>query len=259
MRVVSPLVEPDMSDRLAGKRALVTGASRGIGRAIAETFAAEGASVALLARSTDQLAAVCDDIEGTAVPISCDVRETESVEAAVDAAVEALGGLDVAVSNAGVIVRAGLVDTTDAEMERVIDVNLQGMMRVARATIPELAESDGTLINVSSQLGEVGVEGASVYCASKGGINNVTRQLALEYADEGVTVNALAPGVVETSMNEAVRSEDDEWADRQLENIPLDRLGTTTDIAGPAVFLASDESNYMTGHVLVVDGGWLAQ
>lgn len=245
--------------RLEDKNTFITGASRGIGRAIAERFAAEGASVALAARSYDRLEELSDSINGEAVPLEVDVRNTDEVEAAVAEAIEALGPLDVVVSNAGVIHRADLVSTADEDMERLVDVNLQGTMRVARAAVPELAETEGSLVNVSSQLGEVGVEGASVYCATKGGINNLTRQLAVEYAEDGVNVNALAPGVVKTPMNEEIRSEDPAWVEAQRERIPLDRIATTEEIVGPAVFLASDESDYMTGHVLVVDGGWLAR
>lgn len=248
-----------MSSRLDGQRAMVIGASSGIGRAIAEAYADEGAQVAIASRSTDVLKDIAAGANGEMVPVECDVRETASVENAVDAAVDALGGLDIAVNSAGVIVRGDMLETDDEEMEWVVDVNLKGMMRVARAVLPELAATGGTFIPVSSQLGEVGVEGASVYCGTKGGINNLTRQLAVEHADDGVRVNALAPGVVKTEMNEAVRESNEEWEREKRANIPLDRLADPDEIAEPAVFLASSSSSYMTGHVLVVDGGYIAQ
>jgi NAD(P)-dependent dehydrogenase (short-subunit alcohol dehydrogenase family) len=252
-----PSEEP-MTERLVSKRALVVGASSGIGREIAKTYASESAKVALAARSIDVLEDIAADIGDDAVALECDVRDTEQVDSAIDGAVEAFGGLDVVINSAGVIDRNEVVTTDDKDMEWLVDVNLQGMVRVARAAMPALIESEGILINVSSQLGEVGVEGASVYCATKGGINNLTRQLAVEYADEGVRVNALAPGVVKTEMNRAVRENDPNWEDEKSEKVPLGRLAEPEEVAEPAVFLASDGASYMTGHVMIVDGGYIA-
>lgn len=248
-----------MSQRLVDRQALVIGASSGIGRAIAEAYHEEGAQVAIAARSIDTLKRMASDTDGDIIPVKCDVQNTVSVENAVDTAVNALGGLDVVVNSAGVISRADMISTDDEEMNWVVDVNLKGMMRVARAVLPELITTDGIFIPVSSQLGEVGVEGASVYCGTKGGINNLTRQLAIEYVDDGVRVNALAPGVVKTEMNADVRESYDEWGEEKTRRIPMDRLATPDEIAEPAVFLASYESSYMTGHVLIVDGGYTAQ
>jgi NAD(P)-dependent dehydrogenase (short-subunit alcohol dehydrogenase family) len=248
-----------MSDRLAGKRALVVGASRGIGRGIVRAYVEEGAEVALASRSINDLERIAAELGEDAIAVECDVRETDSVEAAVDTAVEAFGGLDVVVNSAGVIVRDEMTATTDSDLEFVTEVNFEGMMRVARAALPELLASEGTFVIVSSQLGEVGVQGASAYCATKGGINNLARQLAVEYGDRGVTVNALAPGIIKTEMNSDVREEDPGWESRKAANVPLGRLGEVEDVTGPAVFLASDESSYLNGHVLVVDGGYIAQ
>lgn len=248
-----------MPSRLDGQRAMVVGASSGIGRAIAEAYVDEGARVAIASRSTDVLEDLAAKMDEETVPIECDVQETTSVESAVDAAVDALGGLDVAVNSAGVIARGNLLETDNEDMEWMVDVNLKGMMRVAKAVLPELVATEGTFIPVSSQLGEVGVEGASVYCSTKGGINNLTRQLAVEHAEDGVRVNALAPGVVKTEMNEDVRESNEEWEKDKRALIPLNRLADSGEIADPAVFLASDASSYMTGHVLVVDGGYIVQ
>lgn len=248
-----------MSQRLVDQRALVVGASSGIGRQIAEAYNEEGARVAIASRSTDTLEKIASDANGEMVPIECDVRDTASVENTVDRALDALGGLDIVVNSAGVISRADMISTNDEDMDWVVDVNLKGMMRVARAVLPELVATNGVFIPVSSQLGEVGVEGASVYCGTKGGINNLTRQLAVEYADDGVRVNALAPGVVKTEMNDDVRESNDEWEQEKATKIPMNRLATPDEIAGPAIFLASSASSYMTGHVLVVDGGYIAQ
>ena len=248
-----------MDGELAGKRAVVVGASSGIGRAIATEFDAEGAHVAVLSRSLETLTEMAAEAETEMVALKCDVSETASVDRAIERVLEEFGGIDVVVNSAGVIARSSLTETSDDVLEQVVDVNLQGMMRVARASLPALIESEGTFIAVSSQLGEVGVKGAGVYCATKGGINNLTRQLAVEYAEDGVRVNTLAPGIVTTAMNEAVREEDEEWESKKARAVPLGRLATPEEIAEPAVFLASDSSRYMTGHTLVVDGGYIAK
>lgn len=245
--------------RLVDERALVIGASSGIGRAIAKAFDAEGAEVAIASRSVEKLRSVADDARGEMLPVECDVRETDTVEETVETVVDTFGGIDIVVNSAGVITRSDMIETDDEEMERIVDTNLKGTMRVARAVLPELVTTNGTFVPVSSQLGEVGVEGASVYCGTKGGINNLTRQLAVEYAEEGVRVNALAPGIVTTEMNREVREAEPDWEERKASRVPMSRLATPEEIAQPAVFLASNEASYMTGHVLVVDGGYIAR
>ncbi len=244
-------------EQLGGQRILVVGASSGIGRAVAEACADRGATVVVASRSQETLEEIADTTAGISRAVECDVRESESVERAVATASEQLGGLDAVVNSAGVITRGDILGTDDEELEWVVDVNLQGMLRVARAAVPPLRESEGALVLVSSQLGEVGAEGLSVYCATKGGINNLTRQLAVEYAESGVRVNALAPGVVATPMNESVR--DDEWVEEKAAQIPMGRLATPEEIARPAAFLVSAGASYITGHVLVADGGYIAQ
>ncbi|MFC6863948.1 SDR family NAD(P)-dependent oxidoreductase [Halomicroarcula sp. GCM10025817] len=247
-----------MSSTLEGKRALVTGASRGIGRAIATAFSEAGADVALLSRSRDQLEAVAADLDGETLVTVGDVSDTESVNDCIDEVTDAFGGLDVVVNNAGVVTRDDLGGTPDDDIERVIDVNLHGVIRVARRSLPHLVESEGTLLNVGSMAAERGIEGLSSYSASKGGVSSLTRQLAIEYGDRGVRVNAIVPGTIKTPVNEAVRESDPEWTETRREQVPLGRLGDPEDVADPAVFLASDRSRYVTGHVLPVDGGVLA-
>lgn len=244
---------------LAGNRALVTGASRGIGRAIATAFSEAGADVALLARSRDRLEAVASDLDGETLVTVGDVSDTESVTECVDATVDAFGGLDVVVNNAGIVTREALADTPDKAIDRLIDVNLQGVLRVARATLPALVESNGAMVNVSSMAAERGIEGLSTYSASKGGVSSLTRQLAIEYGDDGVRVNAIVPGTIKTSVNEEVRRTDPEWTERRRAQVPMGRLGEPADVAEPAVFLASDQARYITGHALPVDGGVLAK
>ena len=242
---------------LEGKRALVTGASRGIGRAIAEAYAESGANVALLSRSRDQLETVADGIDGETYIVTGDVGDTDSVNACVDEVVDAFGGLDVVVNNAGVVTRDDLTGTPDDEIERALDVILHGVIRVARRSLPELVESEGALVNVGSMAAERDIEGLSSYSASKGGVSSLTRQLTVEYGDRGVRVNAIVPGTIKTSVNEAVRQSDPEWTETRREQVPLDRVGEPADVADPAVFLASDMARYVTGHVLPVDGGVL--
>ncbi|MDY6765189.1 MAG: SDR family oxidoreductase [Halobacteria archaeon] len=247
-----------MGGRLQDKRAFVTGASSGIGRAIAKEYASEGAKVALASRSVDKLAGISETIGKGVYAVECDVRKSESVNGAVQEAVDRMGGLDVVVNNAGVLVRDDIVSTPDDDMEYVIDTNLKGVIRVARETIPELKKTEGTLINISSVSGQSGTPNLGVYVATKGGVDALTRQLAVEYGGENVRVNAIAPGTIKTPMNEEVREKNPDWEEKREEAVPLGRLGTPDDIAGPAVFLASDEAKYITGHVLVVDGGALA-
>lgn len=244
-----------MSGQLETDNALVVGASRGIGRAVAEAFATEGASVALAARSVDALESVSNDINGRSIVTECDLRDPELVDATVEKTVDAFGELDIVFNSAGTITRGGITETEDEELERVVDVNLVGAMRLARAAIPELRDSAGTLINVSSEAGERGIPNLSAYCASKGGLNTLTKQLAVEYADDGIRVNAIAPGTIKTSMNEEVRQRDPDWESRREENVPLGRLGTTEDVADAAVYLASEKADYVTGEIVAVDGG----
>lgn len=248
-----------MTGRLDGKRALVVGASRGIGRAIAERYVEEDAAVALAARSHDELERIADTVDGDAIAVECDVREAESVNRAVERAVETFGGLDAIVNSAGVVTREAMVDARDEDIVRVVDVNLVGAMRLARAGIPELIETGGTLVHVSSEAGQRGVSGLPAYCASKGGLDALTRQLAIDYAADGVTVNAIAPGTTKTPINEPVRKRDPEWETRRAANIPLGRLAEPDDMTGAAVFLASDEARHVTGEILAIDGGTTAQ
>lgn len=248
-----------MSGQLTDSVAFVTGASSGIGKAIAERYAAEGATVALGGIDDDGLEATADDIDGESSVLSCDVRETEMVDAAVAETVETFGRLDVVVSNAGVTERRAVVDAADEEIDHVLDVNLAGTIRVARATIPELMRSQGSFVAISSQLGRVAVPEAGAYCASKGGVNSLVRQLAVEHARDGVRVNAIAPGVVHTPLAADRRAANPDWEQERAAEVPLGRVGQPDDIAGPAVFLASDDARYVTGHVLTVDGGYVVQ
>lgn len=244
-----------MTSRLAGKRALVVGASRGIGRAISEAFVREGASVALAARSREELDELSNALEGETMVVRCDLASSSDIEDAIHDTLSGFGGIDVIVNSVGILTRGKLSETAEADLERVVDINLLGALRLARAGLPELVKSAGTLINISSEAAERGVPQLPAYCATKGAINALTQQLAIDYAGANVRVNAIAPGTTMTSMNEQVRRTDPEWESERSMGIPLGRLASTDDMTGAALFLASDEASYVTGEILNVDGG----
>ena len=247
-----------MSGRLAGKRCLVTGGGSGIGRAVARAFADEGASVVVAGRRAarlDETSAGRDAISTCAgdVAVAADAR------AMVEAAAARHGGLDVLFHAAGVLRRNEvLAETSQEEWDSDLAANLTGTFQVCRFAIPHLRASRGVLVLVASQLAHVGSPGYASYSAAKGGVLGLTRALAVDLGPDGVRVNALSPGVVDTEMAYVGRDFDairDEVAGR----LPLRRVGTADDMVGPAIFLASDESGWMTGQSLVVDGGWTAQ
>ncbi|MGH9035877.1 MAG: SDR family NAD(P)-dependent oxidoreductase [Acidimicrobiia bacterium] len=249
-------------NRLAGKVALVTGASRGIGRAIALALAGAGADVALAARNVNDLKAVADEVAelgSRSVVVPLDVTDTVSVEGAVVAAVENLGRLDVLVNNAGVISSAPVLETDDQEWDRVMGTNLRGVFLCSRAAGRVLtAQRSGKVINIGSNFGIVAAPDYAVYCASKAAIHQFTRVLALEWAPFNVQVNAIAPGYVATDFNADVR-EDRELTERIVRRIPARRMGDPAEIGPLAVLLASPESDFMTGSTLVIDGGHSAR
>lgn len=242
-----------MTARLNDRRALVVGASRGIGQRVGERFVEEGADVAFAARSLDQLEELTAG-EDAAIAVEADLTDPDSVRRAVERAVDAFGGLDVVVNSAGAITRGAITETDDEDIEHVLDVNLVGTMRLAREAMPELVASGGSFLTVSSEAAERGVPNLPAYSASKGGVNALTRQLAIEYAGD-VTVNAVAPGTTKTELNAEVRRTDDTWVAERQEAIPAGRLGEPDDVAEAAVYLVSDGADYVTGQVLRVDGG----
>jgi NAD(P)-dependent dehydrogenase (short-subunit alcohol dehydrogenase family) len=252
-----------MNGLLDGKVAWVTGAGRGAGRAIAEGLAEAGATVLLHARSRDELMTVQEKIRaggGDADVLVGDVADEESAAAAVDLAVQRWGGLDVLVNNAGispVLQRSERLDTD--VWRRVLDVNLTGAFLSARAAADRmLQQGSGSIVNMSSVHGSVGSPRLSAYSASKGGLELLTRTLALEWAAAGVRVNPVAPRYLETSMTEGLRN-NERWAEALRQKIPMGRFGLPREVVGAVVFLASDAASYITGSVLHVDGGWTAQ
>jgi NAD(P)-dependent dehydrogenase (short-subunit alcohol dehydrogenase family) len=243
---------------LGGQVALVTGASSGIGRHLAELLAAAGATVALAARRADPLAAAARDIEaagGRCLPIPLDVTRSESVAAAVAMAEAELGSLTILVNNAGVVVSKPLFEHTEADWDYVVDTNLKGAWLVAREFAQHLVglKRPGRIINISSVLGLRTIGRVPAYCAAKAGLTHLTHVLAMELARYGILVNALAPGYVETDFNRAFFQTDPGKA--LIARIPLKRLGQTEDLDGAMLLLASPAGAYLTGAVIAVDGG----
>ncbi len=247
-------------DRLKGKTALVTGSSRGIGRAIATRFAREGANVAInyvgsVAAAEDTLADVTG-AGGRGVLLKADVGSAADVARLVDEAVAAFGAVDILVNNAGVETHAPFWEVSEADYDRVMDINLKGAFFAAQALTRHLRATGrpGRIINMSSVHEEVAFPNFAAYCASKGGMRMLARNLAVELGPLGITINNIAPGAIETPINTALLHDPVKLASL-LGQIPLGRLGQPGDVASLAVFLASDEASYVTGSTFVVDGG----
>lgn len=246
---------------LTARRALVTGASRGIGRAIAVAFAERGADVIGVARSAEGLRETGELAAGAAGSFkahAADLLLTESVEACVKHVADTLGGLDLLVNNAGYDKEASIEDMDLEAWERILDLNLRSCWVMMRAASPHLKRSGGKVINIASVLGLVAMRDDSPYIAAKHGLVGLTRAIALEWAREGVQVNAIAPGFIETAMLPDLKQ--DEAAAKYIRrSVPMGRWAQPEEIAGAAVFLASSASDYVTGHTLVVDGGLTAK
>jgi len=245
---------------LDGRLALVTGASSGLGRDFASTLARAGARVAVAARRADKLADTVAAIEaagGKAFAISMDVTDTASVRSGFDAIEAKAGTADLIVNNAGAAVTRPILEQSEDDWDSVVDTNLKGAWLVAQEAARRLvaAGKPGSIVNIASITGERVAGGVAPYCASKAGLIHLTRALALELARHGIRVNALAPGYVETELNrDFLRSAAGE---RLMARIPQRRFGKTADLDGPLLLLASDAGAYVTGSVLVADGGHL--
>jgi NAD(P)-dependent dehydrogenase (short-subunit alcohol dehydrogenase family) len=252
--------------RLDGKIAVVTGGAHGIGRASAKALALEGAKVATGDVDEADGNACVDEILGTggdAMFVRTDVTSMDDVRALVRGAVERWGRLDVLVNNVGVAIAGAAGEMSEDDWRRVIDVNLTGVWRGMRVAIPIMLDGGGgSIVNMSSVQGHVGFVGWSGYAASKGGIDALTRQAAVEYAPKGIRVNAIVPGTILTEMNERILREVDDPDALQAEwktMHPVGRVGTPEEVAAVVVFLASDESSFVTGESLRVDGGMVVR
>ncbi|MFC3714289.1 2-dehydro-3-deoxy-D-gluconate 5-dehydrogenase KduD [Sphingoaurantiacus capsulatus] len=245
---------------LSGRVAVVTGANTGIGQGIAVALAEAGADVALVGRSpATETAARIEGLGRRALLIGADLSSIAPVEGVVAQAVEGLGGLDILVNNAGIIRRADAVDFTEEDWDAVIDTNLKSVFFLCQAAGKHMiARRRGKIINIASMLSFQGGIRVPSYTASKSGVAGLTKLLANEWAAKGVNVNAIAPGYIATNNTAALQA--DEARNRSiLDRIPAGRWGASEDLGGAAVFLASPASDYVNGHVLAVDGGWLAR
>ncbi len=243
---------------LENKVAIVTGAASGIGLAIAEKFLAEGAKVVL--SDVSDAKSVVDKYGDKAIFYKCDVSQSAEVDALVKAAMDKFGGLDIMVNNAGIATSGSVSDTTDEVWHKTIEVNLSGVFYGLRAASKVMLanKTKGVIINMASIAGVVGFQGSLAYCASKGGIIQLTHAAAIDLAKAGIRVNAIAPGVITTNMTKPYLA--DAGFQKMVEAMtPMGHTGEPQDIAGAALYLASDNAAYVTGVVLNVDGGWLAK
>lgn len=246
---------------LKDKIAVVTGAGQGIGREIALSLAREGAKVVVSDLNEANCAKVVSEIESSgvkALAVKCDVSQRSEVESLISQTVKQFKKIDILVNNAGIYPFVPFLKMTEAEWDKIIDVNLKSVFLCSQAAARQMSDN-GRIINISSIASLVAFEGLSHYCASKGGVNSLTRTLALELAPQKITVNAIAPGVIDTPgahQPDQPRTAAEETKNQTIAMIPLARLGQASDIAETAVFLASERSSYITGQVIVVDGGW---
>lgn len=254
-----------MTEWFEGKVALVTGAGSGIGLATAKAFAEAGASVVLADRHKEAVRVVANEVTAgsrRALAIRCDVTDKAQVTAMIEQAVDAYGRLDAAFNNAGInCENAPLLERSDDEFARLIDVNLRGVWNCMKAELRQMvAQGSGAIVNCSSIGGMVGSKGRSAYSASKHGIIGLTQSAALEYATQGIRINAVCPGMTDTPMTITVsKNYDPEIVKTLLARAPIGRFAEPEEIAAAVVWLCSPAASYMVGHALAVDGGVLAQ
>ncbi len=249
--------------RLDGRTAVVTGAATGIGRAIALRFAQEGVDLSICtSKRMKELEETAREIEAQgrrALALQVDIRKLSEIDRLVDETVRAFGKIDILVNNAGLTLPANLADVTEEVWDNLIDTNLKGAFFCIQKVVPHmLKRGKGKIINLASTFGFVGYRRYVAYCAAKGGVVNMTRALALELAPLKINVNAIGPGTTETPLIQETLA-DPEKAKLYLEHLPYGRMAKPEEMAAGAVYLASDEADFVNGHCLMIDGGWLAQ
>src|SRR5579863_2746497 len=251
-----------MNGRLRGKVALITGAGTGIGRAIARAFVAEGALVALVGRRKHLLQTVASEVGSSAFAIEADVSKKADIEQALERTASHFGGLSVVVNNAGILHVGTVEQITEEQWDATFNTNVRGVWQLSAAALPHLRKAGGgSIINVASVLGINGARNRAAYAASKGAVVLLTKCMAIDHGPENIRVNAICPGFVETELTEEVfrQAPDPEAIRRERTAVhPIGRLGQPEDVAGLAVYLASDESAWTTGAILPVDGGYLS-
>ena len=243
---------------VGGRVAIVTGAGRGLGRAIAAALSEAGAHVVVASRTLPELEAFVAEVEAAgrqALAVATDVTDAASVEALVAAAIERFGRIDIVVNNSGIVDTVGLLDQEPEAWDRVVNTNLRGTYLVTRAAGKHMAgQGSGKVINIASNFALMGVANHAAYCASKAAVIAFTRSMAVEWAKHGIQVNAIAPGYFETDLNAAMRA-DEEVTSRVLRAIPARRMGTPAELRPWVLLLAGSASDFMTGEVIVIDGG----
>ena len=250
--------------QLKDKIAIVTGARRGMGRTHALALAEEGAKVVVSDISLEDCEKVADEIKssgGQAIAIKCDVTSKKEIDGMVKKTLDEFGKIDILVNNAGILQFKPFLELTEQDWDKMMAINLKGYFLCAQACAKEMAkQKSGSIINISSiAMGQVGVGYAQIvhYCASKGGITAMTEAMSLELTPLNIRVNAIAPGAIDTSMVDAMK-QDPKTLEQSLARIPMHRMGKPEEVSNAVVFLASDKSSYMTGSVIIVDGGYLA-
>lgn len=247
-----------MTGRFSGRRAMVSGAARGIGAATARRFLSEGADVIAVDRLDIETNEVFAPWTDRVTAIQADVTAANSSDELISHLKAAGEPLDYLVNNAGIGGAKSIDDTSDEDWQRFIDINLTALFRVTRDLLPHMRQPGGRIVNISSVFGLVGFPGSLAYGVAKAGVAQMTRQLASDLSPRGILVNAIAPGVIETDMTRRRIHEDPWYQAIQVTATPAGRTGTPEDIAGAAAFLCSEDASFVAGHVLVVDGGWLS-
>jgi NAD(P)-dependent dehydrogenase (short-subunit alcohol dehydrogenase family) len=248
--------------RLAGKTAVITGGGTGIGQAIALTFAKEGARVTVTGRRMEKLQETLSLLKlsgSDAMAVECDVTKAAETDRLVKAVEDRFGNVNVLVNNAGALSVSNVETISEADWDRVMATNLKGPFLMSRAMLPAMRRAGGgSIVNIGSVLGIAAIRNRAAYCASKGGVAMLTKAMALDHAQDNIRVNCVCPSIVESTMTEMFFAETEaarKLRESRLASVPLGRFGKPNDIAGIVVFLASDESSWMTGTVIPVDGG----